>query len=110
MTKMELIRELADQLPHIPLMTVESIVKDVMRLMANTLEAGDRIEIRGFGSFSLRYRAPRLARNPKTGVQLTTGGKHTVHFKPGKALKERVSQDYQRFPLHVTSERKDEKA
>lgn len=59
--------------------------------MATTLEGGDRIEIRGFGSFSLHYREPRLGRNPKTGDKVELDGKFVPHFKPGKELRERVN-------------------
>ena len=59
-------------------------------MMANSLETGDRIEIRGFGSFSLHYRAPRIGRNPKTGESVELEGKYVPHFKPGKELRERV--------------------
>jgi integration host factor subunit beta len=58
--------------------------------MAQTLQKGDRIEIRGFGSFSLHYRAPRVGRNPKTGETVELDGKYVPHFKPGKELRERV--------------------
>ena len=60
-------------------------------MMGGSLSAGDRIEIRGFGSFSLHYRPPRLGRNPKTGESVALPGKHVPHFKPGKELRERVS-------------------
>ncbi|CSD14293.1 Integration host factor beta-subunit [Vibrio cholerae] len=59
--------------------------------MASTLEAGERIEIRGFGSFSLHYREPRVGRNPKTGDKVELEGKYVPHFKPGKELRERVN-------------------
>ena len=61
--------------------------------MAQTLQKGERIEIRGFGSFSLHYRAPRVGRNPKTGETVELDGKHVPHFKPGKELRERVNED-----------------
>ena len=59
--------------------------------MACTLQQGERIEIRGFGSFSLHYRAPRVGRNPKTGEKVELLGKSVPHFKPGKELRERVN-------------------
>ena len=59
--------------------------------MADSLANGERIELRGFGSFSLRHRQPRAARNPRTGEALTTEHRFSVHFKPGKELKERVN-------------------
>ncbi len=66
-------------------------VKALLEMMGGALSAGDRIEIRGFGSFSLHYRPPRLGRNPKTGESVALPGKHVPHFKPGKELRERVS-------------------
>ena len=65
-------------------------MKTLIELMSETLASGERIEIRGFGSFSLHYRAPRMGRNPKTGESVALPGKHVPHFKPGKALRERV--------------------
>ena len=58
----------------------------------DALARGERIEIRGFGSFSLHYRAPRIGRNPKTGEQVALAGKYVPHFKPGKELRERVNE------------------
>lgn len=60
--------------------------------MAQTLQRGERIEIRGFGSFSLHFRAPREGRNPKTGETVKLEGKYVPHFKPGKELRERVNE------------------
>lgn len=60
--------------------------------MAQTLQKGERIEIRGFGSFSLHFRAPREGRNPKTGETVKLDGKYVPHFKPGKELRERVNE------------------
>ena len=59
--------------------------------MVQSLAKGDRIEIRGFGSFSLHYRAPRVGRNPKTGESVELNGKYVPHFKPGKEMRERVN-------------------
>ena len=63
---------------------------ELLEQMAQTLQKGERIEIRGFGSFSLHYRAPRVGRNPKTGETVKLDGKYVPHFKPGKELRERV--------------------
>ena len=87
----ELIKKLADKL-DIDSGLAEQIVKIILQTMSESLEQGNRIEIRGFGSFELRYRAPRMARNPKTGARAMTQGHYAVHFKPGKELKERVNQ------------------
>jgi integration host factor subunit beta len=69
---------------------VELGVKSILEQMSAALADGDRIEIRGFGSFSLHFRAPRMGRNPKTGEAVALPGKYVPHFKPGKALRERV--------------------
>lgn len=69
---------------------VESTIKEMLEQMTQTLEGGDRIEMRGFGSFSLHFRAPRTGRNPKTGTSVELDGKYVPHFKPGKELRERV--------------------
>ncbi len=91
MTKSELIEILADKLSHLSAKDVEIAVKEILEMMAQTLSKGERIEIRGFGSFSLHYRAPRVGRNPKTGESVELEGKYVPHFKPGKELRERVN-------------------
>ncbi len=91
MTKSELIEKLADKLSHLSAKDVEQSIKEILELMAQSLSKGDRIEIRGFGSFSLHYRAPRIGRNPKTGDSVELSGKYVPHFKPGKELRERVN-------------------
>ncbi|ABZ76607.1 integration host factor, beta subunit [Shewanella halifaxensis HAW-EB4] len=90
MTKSELIEKLATRQSQLSAKEVEAAIKEMLEQMADTLEAGDRIEIRGFGSFSLHYRAPRTGRNPKTGTSVELEGKYVPHFKPGKELRERV--------------------
>jgi len=92
MTKSELIETLAEQHSHIPVKDVENAVKEILEQMAGSLSSSDRIEIRGFGSFSLHYRAPRTGRNPKTGETVELEGKHVPHFKPGKELRDRVNE------------------
>jgi integration host factor subunit beta len=91
MTKSELIEIMADKLSHLSAKDVEQAIKEILEMMAQTLSKGERIEIRGFGSFSLHYRAPRLGRNPKTGESVELTGKYVPHFKPGKELRERVN-------------------
>lgn len=91
MTKSELIEQLCSKKPQLSAKQVEDTVKEILEQMATTLEGGDRIEIRGFGSFSLHYREPRLGRNPKTGDKVELDGKFVPHFKPGKELRERVN-------------------
>lgn len=95
MTKSELIEQLADQARHIPAKELELAIKEILEQMAQTLQKGERIEIRGFGSFSLHYRAPRVGRNPKTGETVKLDGKYVPHFKPGKELRERVDASIQ---------------
>ncbi|WP_218312219.1 integration host factor subunit beta [Alteromonas antoniana] len=95
MTKSELIEQLADQARHIPAKELELAIKEILEQMAQTLQKGERIEIRGFGSFSLHYRAPRVGRNPKTGETVKLDGKYVPHFKPGKELRERVNASIQ---------------
>ena len=91
MTKSELIEVIAKKQRHLPAKDVELAVKHLLELMGNSLAAGERIEIRGFGSVSLHYRPPRMGRNPKTGEAVALSGKHVPHFKPGKELRERVN-------------------
>jgi integration host factor subunit beta len=93
MTKSELIERLCAEQTHLSAKEIEDAVKDILEHMANTLEAGERIEIRGFGSFSLHYREPRVGRNPKTGEKVELEGKYVPHFKPGKELRERVNEN-----------------
>lgn len=91
MTKSELIDRIAARQTQLSPRDVELAVKTVIEEMANRLADGGRIEIRGFGSFSLHFRAPRVGRNPKTGASVELHGKYVPHFKPGKELRERVN-------------------
>ncbi|MCG6969495.1 MAG: integration host factor subunit beta [Gammaproteobacteria bacterium] len=91
MTKSELIEKIAKKQPHLPYKDVELSVKTLIEQMAQKLSTGNRIEIRGFGSFSLHFRPPRIGRNPKTGEAVALSGKYVPHFKPGKELRERVN-------------------
>jgi len=91
MTKSELIEAIARRQNHLNAKDVELAVKHLIEIMSNSLASGDRIEIRGFGSFSLHFRPPRIGRNPKTGEAVALSGKHVPHFKPGKDLRERVN-------------------
>ena len=92
MTRSELIELMASQQNQLTTKDVEFAVKLMIDHMAESLSAGDRIEIRGFGSFSLHYREARKGRNPKTGDAVELEGKHVPHFKPGKELRERVNR------------------
>ena len=91
MTKSELIEILARRQSHLKAEDVDLAVKALLEMMGGALASGERIEIRGFGSFSLHYRPPRLGRNPKTGDSVALPDKHVPHFKPGKELREKVS-------------------
>jgi integration host factor subunit beta len=90
MTKSELIEHLAAKQEHLSYKEVELSVKTIMDEMALALAERKRIEIRGFGSFSLHYRASRIGRNPKTGGSVALDDKYVPHFKPGKELRDRV--------------------
>ena len=98
MTKSELIEVLARKQKHLPAKDVELAVKHLLDLMSDALADGERIEIRGFGSFSLHFRPPRMGRNPKTGDAVALAGKHVPHFKPGKDLRDRVN-DNRHLPI-----------
>lgn len=91
MTKSELIEALARKQRHLAYRDVELAVKGLLEQMSNALASGERIEVRGFGSFSLHFRPPRMGRNPKTGAAVALPGKYVPHFKPGKELRERVN-------------------
>lgn len=91
MTKSELIEAIARRQNHLNAKDVELAVKHLIEIMSNSLASGERIEIRGFGSFSLHFRPPRIGRNPKTGEAVALSGKYVPHFKPGKDLRERVN-------------------
>ena len=91
MTKSELIERMTDKQDQLSAKDVELAVKLMLEHMSESLSLGERIEIRGFGSFSLHYRAPRIGRNPKTGESVSLPGKYVPHFKPGKELRDRVN-------------------
>ncbi len=91
MTKSELIDAIAGKQAHLAHKDVEVAVKTLLEHMSEALSNGRRIEIRGFGSFSLHYRPARVGRNPKTGEPVALPAKHVPHFKPGKQLRERVN-------------------
>ena len=77
-----------DQLPH---RDIELAVKTIINCMTQALSTGERIELRGFGSFSLRYRKPRIGRNPKSGMAVNINERYVPHFRPGKKLKNKVN-------------------
>lgn len=91
MTKSELVEMIASKQSQLSGKDVELAVKTMIDHMSQSLAEGERIEIRGFGSFSLHYRAPRVGRNPKTGESVNLPEKYVPHFKPGKDLREKVN-------------------
>ena len=99
MTKSELIEILAQKQVQLAYKDVELAVKTMIDHMGNTLANGERIEIRGFGSFSLHYRPPRVGRNPKTGDSVELAAKYVPHFKPGKEMRERVNDSMDKVEI-----------
>ena len=91
MTRAELIEKLAKTFPYQNPVTVDNAVREIFEIMIETLSAGDRIEIRGFGSFEVRIHEPRVAHNPKTGEQVSLSRRKVVHFNPGVELRDRVN-------------------
>lgn len=91
MTRAELIDSLAKQFVYYSPQTVDAAVREVFEIMIETLSLGERIEIRGFGSFEVRIHEPRVAHNPKTGEQVNLNRRRVVHFKPGVELRDRVN-------------------
>ena len=94
MTKSELIEVLARKQAQLAYRDIELAVKTILEYMSASLSSGERIEIRGFGSFSLHFRPARSGRNPKSGEPVSLPAKYVPHFKPGKELRERVNNRY----------------
>ncbi|WP_020561419.1 integration host factor subunit beta [Methylosarcina fibrata] len=101
MTKAELIETLAKRQIHLDKADVDSAVDCILDLISEALVANQRIEIRGFGAFSLRYRAPRQGRNPFSGEMLNLPPAYSVHFKPGKELRQRVDESRLTCPIVI---------
>ena len=99
MIKSGLIKNLSAKLTHLPERTISNSVNHLLQLMSDSLAEGQRIEVRGFGSFSLHFRPPRNAHNPRTGERVKTEAKYSPHFKPGKELKERIDVSKSKFPI-----------
>lgn len=91
MTKSELIQTLAKRYPHLYQRDVEVLVNTVFGEITKALIAGNRVELRGFGAFSIRQREPRAARNPKNGATVKVGKRNAIYFRTGKELRERIS-------------------
>jgi len=92
--KKELIEIIANDQEQLPYKDIELAIKTIIESMIDSLKKGKRIEIRGFGSFSLRYRKSRIGRNPKSGESVNIDERYVPHFKPGKDLKERVKTSW----------------
>ena len=90
-TKSELIERISVKIPQLGANDVELSVKTLIEKVIDTLSCGDSTEIRGFGSFSVHYRKPRIGRNPKTGDPVSLPGKNAAHFKPGKVLRNKIN-------------------
>ncbi len=91
MTKSELIARLAEANPHLSRQDVERIVTTVFEEITATLARGDRVELRGFGAFSVKQRGPRTGRNPRTGESVDVAAKYIPYFKTGKQLREKLN-------------------
>ena len=92
MTRSDLVEELAARFDQLTQRDAEYAVKAILDAINDALVHGHRIEIRGFGSFSVNHRSPRVGRNPRSGESVAIPEKHVPHFKPGKALREAVDQ------------------
>ena len=95
MTKIDLIQAISSRLAHLPARDVEIVINTMFESMTAALTAGDRIEIRGFGSFSVRHRRARMGRNPKTGDAIAVPPKRVPFFTVGHELRKRINEDFQ---------------
>lgn len=92
MTRSDLVEQLAERFDQLTQRDVDASVKTILDAMGDALERGHRIEVRGFGSFSVNHRPARMGRNPRTGESVAIPERRVPHFKPGKALREAVAQ------------------
>ena len=99
MIKSEFIHALSIKQPHLTLSDVDAAVHCMIEKMITELASGGRVEIRGFGAFSLKHRRAKIGRNPKTGVAVSVPHKHSVYFKPGADLKKRVDDASTTFKI-----------
>lgn len=99
MTKSGLIQAVTSRMPHLSARDVEIVVNTLFEAMTNALQVGDRIEIRGFGSFSVRHRRARMGRNPKTGESIAVPPKRVPFFTVGHELKKRVDAGRHKYPI-----------
>ena len=89
-TRSDLVKALSRKQRYLAPKDIEVVVKSLINILSNSLSSGERIEIRGFGSFDLHYHPSRIGRNPRTGESVNIAGKYVPHFKPGKELRKRV--------------------
>jgi integration host factor subunit beta len=104
MIKSELITAITQKQPYLNQQDIEQVVKCIVNKMTEALGSGDRIEIRGFGSFSLVERLPSIGRNPRTGERVSLPKRHSVRFKAGLELAKRVRDSVQAYPLKSNNE------
>jgi len=93
MTKSELIERLAKHYPQLVVQDAQVVVRTILDVLAESLTRGQRVEIRGFGSFGLNYRPPRTGRNPKSGEEVQVPAKYVPHFKVAKELRDRIKNN-----------------
>lgn len=94
MIKSELIAKIAESRPHLYHRDVDAAVSTILSTVSEALSRGDRVELRGFGAFSVKHRESRVARNPRTGEEVKVPEKRAAHFKAGKELRERLNKGY----------------
>ncbi len=99
MLKSEFIHSLSVKQPHLSLSDVDAAVRCIIEKMITELASGGRVEIRGFGAFSLKHRRAKIGRNPKTGGAVSIPQKHSIYFKPGADLKKRVDDSSHMFKI-----------
>jgi integration host factor subunit beta len=93
MTKSQLIAQLSKRFPHLYQRDIETLVETILTEIADGMVRGDRIELRGFGAFSIRKREPRTARNPKNGQAVKVAERFAIYFRAGKELRERINNN-----------------
>ena len=91
MTKSELVKKLATKNPQLKEKDIEALVNLILGEISDALASDGRVELRGFGAFSIRERAPRQARNPRTGAKVAVGARRSIYYRPGKELKELIN-------------------